>query len=79
MRIKKTEVSKRQYSSKAKNSNVRDFLPVIGTVHVSMHIPMQILNLVCTKFSTVCTKFTTVCVHVHVLHVLCVPTWAGTG
>ena len=29
---KKAEVSKRQYSSKAKGSNVRDFLPVIGTV-----------------------------------------------
>jgi hypothetical protein len=26
------EVSKRQYSSKANSSNVRDFLPVIGTV-----------------------------------------------
>jgi hypothetical protein len=28
----KAEVSKRHYSSKAKSSNVRDFLPVIGTV-----------------------------------------------
>jgi hypothetical protein len=29
------EVSKRQYSSKAKGSNVRDFLPVIGTVCIA--------------------------------------------
>ena len=28
----KAEVSKRQYSSKAKSSNVHDFSPIIGTV-----------------------------------------------
>ena len=32
MRIKKAEVSKRQYSSKAKNSNVRDFATAKNTV-----------------------------------------------
>jgi hypothetical protein len=32
MYFAQAEVSKRQYSSKAKGSNVRDFLPVIGTV-----------------------------------------------
>jgi hypothetical protein len=31
---KKAEVSKRQYSSKAKGSNTRDFLPVIGIVQL---------------------------------------------
>jgi hypothetical protein len=34
---KKAQVSKRQYSSKAKGFNVRDFLPIIGTVLVQLH------------------------------------------
>ena len=34
IRIKKADVSKRQYSSKAKSSNVRDFAAAKNTVHI---------------------------------------------
>ena len=50
--LAQAEVSKRQYSSKAKSSNVRDFLPVIGTVHVRMYTQLS-LQIACTR----------VCVH----------------
>ena len=48
IREKKAEVSKLQYSSKANNYNIRDFLPVVGTVtRSSILILNLVLNLVC--------------------------------
>ena len=48
MRSKKTEVSKRQYSSKAKSFNVHYFAPLIGTV-----LAVNLVDIYSsTKFST---------------------------